>query len=179
MGINLLPPPVQKKIFGAYYIRLAALFFTAFAAAVIIGTLLFAPSFFISRADAEAAAQYLAALKTGGAPASSAETLAAFTEEISLLQTFARPPLAARVLSAVTTSLPSGVYLSSIDITPSDTGGKVSLSGIAGTRQDLLDYTAALQKNPLLSGVSVPVSALAGSRNLPFTLAFSVNPQSP
>jgi Tfp pilus assembly protein PilN len=174
MGINLLPASERRKNLKEYYFRFFAVLLMALAAAVLGGTLLFLPSYFLSSAEASASSDYLAALKGGKAPepARIAE-LAAFTERVSILKNYSRPPTVGRVFALATGDLPQGVYLSSLQFTPNDSGGAVSLAGIASTRQALLDYTAALQKESAFSGVSVPVSALAGDKNIPFSLAFT------
>ena len=181
--INLLSEKIQRSLRMAYYARLATVVAFLFVLAVSAGAALLAPSYFLALSAESAAqsslnvsAQSLAA--GGGVPDTVA--LAHDAEEVSLMKSYPRPPRVASALSALTMDLATGVSLSSVSVTPDDTGASsVSVSGTAGTRDDLLAFSDALKGDGRFSGVSVPLSQLVSGTDVPFTLSFSFVPSNP
>ena len=175
--INLLPDPAKHSLRMAYYERLAIVFCILAACAVFAGAALLAPSYFLARADANAAQNYLVASSqalTGGGTAGATQTLAQLSEQISLMKSYPRAPHVAEILSQVTNHLPVGVFLTRISVTPGSSGpDTISVSGVAQTRDELLAFADALKSLPAFSGVSVPLSQLAGETNVTFSLSFT------
>ena len=153
------------------------------ACSTAVGAVLLVPSYFLARVDQNAAASALAAstqalAATGNG--SDTDTVAQVSERVSLMKSYPRIPRVAAILSLITAAIPTGISISEISVTPNDSGSDaIVLSGTAGTRDDLLAFADTLKAASALSGVSVPLSQLAGEANIPFTLSFSfTSPQS-
>ncbi len=176
-GVNLLPEKTKQKLRTLYYARLLSVVAFILAVGVAMSATLLLPSYLLARAEADAAARYLAASQQSldlRAQSGATAMLALLSERIRILTTYLRSAAVAPVFSALSLHLPKGVVLSTIDITTAEGGrGTVSVSGKADTRDGLLSYVSALQGIALFQGVSVPVSDLAAQANVPFTLSFS------
>ena len=118
-----------------YYARLATLSLLALALATAAGAILLLPSYFFIHAEADQASQYVAS--AGGianerAKGQSQETLAAFNEAVRLLNTSARDPAFARIMGILTTDMPRGVSISTVDVVYDDQGSAaVKIAGVA------------------------------------------------
>lgn len=79
-------------------------------------------------------------------------------------------------LKEIASTVPSGITLSSYDITPATpTGWTVSISGSAPSRNILLTYVNILEyDSKYLSGVSIPISYLQSNQSVTFTINASV-----
>lgn len=177
--INLLPDSAKRSLRATYYARLATVGITILAFVVFAGAAALLPSYLLARADAMSAEVYLAdSSHTAAASqrAADTETLNQLSEEVSLMKSYPRAPFVAQAFSALTQDVPSGVSLSAITLMPNDPAVSVSISGVAGTRDELLAFANALQGDSSFSGVSVPLSELAGEANIPFSFSFSFTP---
>ncbi|MBV9349529.1 MAG: PilN domain-containing protein [Patescibacteria group bacterium] len=172
--VNLLPYKARRSLSFLYYARFGTVLLAALAIAVLASAALLVPSYLRATAEADAAARYLSASQKAdaGNALGANSGLALISEEADILKTYPRSPEVAEALSLVTAQLPKGVTLNNIAITPGDAGGTMALSGIAVDRESLLSFVSALQKISAFSAVAVPVSALAGESNVPFTLTF-------
>lgn len=176
--VNILPKDAQNKLRTLYYLRLLSMFLFLTALAFAIGAGLLAPSYMLARQEADAAKEYSTALQQTLAlkeAAGASAGLTVLSEELSLMKTYQAQPAVAAALSALIAKLPKGVSISQVLIAPPGAAdGKMGVSGNAKTRAELLAFVSALQGNPLFSGVTVPVSDLAGDTNLSFTLTFAL-----
>ena len=177
--VNLLPEKTKRSLTLLYYSRFlsAAVFFVALA--VLAGAAVLVPSYVRSIAEADAATRFLEASQKAvslGSRGGVSGQFAALSERVKILTTYAWPASTARVLSALSTHVPKGVYLTKIAVTPTnEAAGKVSITGKASTRAGLLAFVSALQSVSAFQGVVVPVQSLASDANVDFTLAFSFN----
>jgi len=79
------------------------------------------------------------------------------------------------VFSALDDSVPSGVRLSSISYSRSEQeSDTITVRGVASTRDVLLSFIRQLEREPMLTGVDLPVSNLAQSTDIQFALALKV-----
>lgn len=178
--INLLSERTQRSLRMAYYARFATVAALLCALAVFAGGALLAPSYFLAAVDEGAARDTLASsdrMLASESATGNEEVLAQAAEQVSLMKEYLRTPSIAAALSAFTARVPGGVVVSAVSVTPGAGGtDSVSLSGSAKTRNDLLSFADALRASSSLSGVSVPLSQLAGETDIKFTLSFSFAP---
>lgn len=178
--INLLPEPEQHSLRTTYYARLATVVIALAAFVVCAGAALLAPSYFLARVEADTMRNSLSASTqalASGQGASDTKTMEQISEQVSLMKSFPRTPHIAAALSALTRAVPQGVFISKVAIAPDDSGSdSISIFGIAGTRGELLAFAHTLQSSPSFSGVSVPLSQLAGETDITFSLSFSTVP---
>lgn len=175
--INLLSERTQHSLRMAYYARFATVVALLSALSIFAGAALVAPSYFLASVDEGAARDNLASsnrMLASENATGNEEVLAHAAEQVSLMKEYLRPPSVATALSALTSRIPAGIVVSNVSVTPG-TGGtdSVSLSGSAKTRDNLLSFADALRASSSLSGVSVPLSQLAGETDIKFTLSFS------
>lgn len=72
-----------------------------------------------------------------------------------------------------TSRVPDGIRLTSLDL---KTTGESTVSGVAATRESLLELKTRLTAMPGLESVELPVSSLLTRDNIDFTIRFRVNP---
>ncbi|MBI3573566.1 PilN domain-containing protein [Candidatus Kaiserbacteria bacterium] len=179
--VNLLPEAVHAKLAGVYYARLLNVLIFLVAIDIAAGVALLLPSYFLAHGEADAAAQSLTDSQKNidlGAQGGASGTLALIEERIQILKTYPQPPLAARVLAALSADVQKGITLTKVTITPQEGGvGTIALSGKADAPDALLAFIRALQGTALFRGIALPVSTITGG-NVPFTLSFSFTVQS-
>ncbi len=172
--VNLLPYASQNALRRAYYFRIAGSFFFAAGCAFLVGVVMLAPSFLLVHADADEAERYVATLKgiaDQRTKNASSEALAAFGEEVRLMNQLYRTPLIERALARATTNIPKGISINKISADYDKEGDiRLSLSGTALTRGALIAYTEQLKGSADFSNVVVPVSALVLEKDAEFSL---------
>lgn len=182
--VNLISPTLRARLMSLYYARLVTACALAIAVALSVTAILLLPTYFFIHAEADQAQEYVEAasgIAATRAKGAAQETLASFNEAVKLLTAVNHEPSVSHMLTLLTSDMPRGVTLSTIDIV-SDTSGNatVLLSGTARTRAELIAYSATLKKIPEFSNVSVPVSALVADVNSTFSVTMTwVRPQKP
>lgn len=78
--------------------------------------------------------------------------------------------LASDYLNQIISIRPSGVTLTNLDFTANEQDKIVLLTGVAGSRQNLLDFKSKLELLPWVSAVDSPVTNLVGDANSVFLL---------
>ncbi len=174
--VNLLPKSVKWKLTIDYYVRFVAVVFTVLAVILGMGIALLVPSYLFARAEAEISAGYVATTKeTAGLRerAGSGSVIMLLAERMKIIKDYERPPITAQIFSKLQAPLPSNVSLQKISVKYTGRGtGEILISGVAGTRNALLAYAQALQKENAFSGVIVPVSQLSLDKDIDFSLSF-------
>ncbi len=177
--VNLLPNSAERAVVWRYRLRLVTLVSLMAALAAFLGGLLLLPSFFLARATADAGLRYADALdQTVGLTnrAGAADTLAALSERVRILDQYAAAPVTPSIIAPLVGALSSSITLTAIDIGRTDTGADVSVTGSAKTRDGLLAFANALHGVGGFSNVSLPVSQLAADTDIPFTISFTFTP---
>ncbi|OGG44349.1 hypothetical protein A2841_01010 [Candidatus Kaiserbacteria bacterium RIFCSPHIGHO2_01_FULL_48_10] len=175
--VNLLPKPIKRKIRFDYYLRLTAGAFFVCAIVILMGIALLIPSYLFARNEAETSTRYVASIQEktelqqrGGVQAS----IALLAERLKIIKEYNRQPVTAHILSRLEGRLPSRVTLQKIGVRFTAPGeGDILISGFAETRNGLLEYAQALQKESIFAGVVVPVSQLSLDRDIDFSLSFA------
>lgn len=74
------------------------------------------------------------------------------------------------VLDGVLGARPAGIKLALIELSSSNNNWGLNLSGQAKSRQDILDFSSALGRDPLFSSVDSPFSNLIKDKNSDFVI---------
>lgn len=177
--VNLLPETAQHSLHKAYYQRLGvfALFLAALAAGSSAALLL--PSYIFATADLMAAKQSFSDANAAVSPLSVSDRAAITqaSEGIQLMRTYPRSPRIASLVAAAMHAATNGVVVTQVMVVPAPDGSAaVSISGKAADREALLSLEGALRTSGTFTGVSVPLSDLAGNADIPFALSFSSLP---
>jgi hypothetical protein len=176
MYYNVLPQEVKKTLKKEYKLRLLTVLFFGLTAVALIAFVSFIPSYIavsIKESQAKTAAETLNQL--GGAQNSGTTGADVFLtgEEIKLLQANAVSHVPSDLLSKLLEGKPTGVSIDNIVYEFSNGKGKLTVSGSAGTRDDLLLFRDQIQKTAPFEKVNLPVAILAKDTNVSFSIAIS------
>lgn len=170
---NLLTKEEKKKLRKEYVIRLGAVATFAVAAGVLAGIVALFPAYINLRTDLTLLLEEAARFE-----ADSAEEVARpFTALANTGNLVARldSVLGAEAVSDITTNIfdlrPTGIAITAISY-ERDTS-RISIEGIAETREALVGYVRAVRESPHFSDVTDPISDLARSADLSFRLQFT------
>lgn len=87
-----------------------------------------------------------------------------------LSTTFENKPLVS-ILELVSARVAQpGISITGISLKRGGAEGDISLSGVASTRDALVNFSKALAGEPAFKNVSLPISSLAKSRDIPFSI---------
>ena len=175
---NLLPEDRRHSLSKEYWLRLLTVVALALSLLLVIHTVLLVPSVVYLSEEVETRSGHLADVRalfgsseeqTLGARALDAEADAVVLSGLVAL------PEALPIVEAILGEPRTGVRISGLSITPSLEGGeaKMSVSGIASTRDALRRYHDALSKLPFVSSADLPLSVYAAEADLPFTIALT------
>jgi hypothetical protein len=176
---TFLPRTYRIEVEREYRKRLLTVVWTLVFILVLAGTVLSLPSYFMISAKKAAADISFASSVT---PAPETIDLEAQVKNIETKTNLLSPSFNQKLLASVLEQVAIKVAQPGISITGlslkrggQGSTGSISLSGVARTRDNLVSFSKVLSADPTLQNVSLPVSALAKSKDIPFTL--SVNSQ--
>jgi hypothetical protein len=178
---NLLPYQDKYAIRSEYKKRLlvVALLFTFFVE--IIGTVLLIPSLVISSARERELLDTRTALKSvtsedeeGG---TFATTLKETTDKLSFLSPAKNLATPATAIALSASVRPAGVHLKRFTYTVGKNyeGGTIRVEGSADTRDVLLLYKQALEREKLFTEVDLPISNFAKEKNIEFSVELTAS----
>ncbi len=175
--VNLITPKHRTELRRLYITRLATVFGLVCTGVGIGVAVLLLPTYLLIRGEVSQSAEYVQAasdIASQRAKGQSPETLQRFQESVQLLTDAGREPTTATILERTTQDLPRGVAITSVALTYSEKGdAKISISGVARTRAELIAYSNQLKKNPELTDVLVPVSDLVADVDGDFTITMN------
>ncbi len=169
---TLVPQEKRKELIREYRLRLLFIFISLLAALLLIGIILLLPTFLSVKATAsEISAEKDSLEKTIVAKSDQdlEKTLGELKQNISALNGMEENIYP--TISDVVTSLPSGVSVTGFVYTYG-AGGKslLKVSGIAASRQNLLQFSKNLQAKSEFKTVDLPVSNLAKESSIPYEI---------
>lgn len=167
-----------------YRIRLATVLLYGISFALIIGACALIPSYMLSKEKLVTASQDLQSLKTRREESGAAkQEKEIFTSRdlINKVNSHISPITLYSVVESIVSSRSSGISLTQMSV---DTGsvaankdgglGTISVSGVASDRDSLLAFKHNLEKNGRFIKVELPLSDLAKSRNIDFSIKASI-----
>lgn len=171
---NLLPTDRQKAVARNYLIRLATVAVILMAILVGVAAALLLPLYVYLTKAAATKEGRLAAIESTLAKADDANLsarLKALGSDANTLSALASASSTAETVSEVLTIPHAGISITTITYVPlGSTPRKITLVGVASTRDALHAYELALEQSHLFTSVNLPVSAFAQDVKIGFTL---------
>jgi Tfp pilus assembly protein PilN len=174
MAVNLLPEYERAALRREYYLRLSIVALAFLFFCLIVGIALLVPSYILSSGTRESLEERAALLAKSSSSAVSADIDRKRSEieaRLSVLSGRAGgyPPTA--FVEGVARARPSGVKIERLSVVGGAADASfVTVSGIAESREALLSFSRALEKIPLFKKTELPLSDLARSQAIPFTI---------
>lgn len=174
--INLLPAERVQAFQRDYFLRLGTVGMMLLILLTIIHGVLLFPSYFALSQKRDAKVLELRLLDAGIAGSKEEEIrtrLDALKENATYLARLDQTSSVSAAMRAVLQTPRSGVLLTSFTFTPASSvggDGKMSVSGVASTREALRSYNRALSALPFISRVDLPIGAYAEETDITFTV---------
>ncbi len=170
--INLLPQKAKKRIIREYYTRAISVWFLIFSAVVAIVSFLFLPVYILVSSQVEAFSKSISeASEKVREYDFSSQALTKATKDAQLIYEMEASQKITDLLSILSNFQNENLLVREYDF---KRNGKnievVRLSGLAKTRQALVDFSEKLKKLDFVEVVDLPVSNLAKDRDLEFSL---------
>ena len=172
----LLPQPAVKDLKTEYRIRFFIVFLFFVSLTILISSVFLFPSYLISSiAEKTTGAQAQIAESNIGTDTSViAANLTSAQSLVTSISSSALPPLSSVVLR-ISSMKPRGVSITSFRVEYAGTASSsVSIEGTAATRNDLVAFRQILEGDKSFTDVQVPISDLAPSSNIQFSMQMSV-----
>ncbi len=171
--INLIPPTAKKSIKREYIKRVITVWLLLFSAAFAILTVFLLPTFVALRGEItlleETAKAGLA--RVSQYDISATELVTANIEAQLLTKQATTSP--SQVINTLTNLAGAKVSLTNFQFSNLATAGKITLSGVAATRQDLAKFRDAVSSDIRFSAVDLPISNLIKDKDLLFIMNIS------
>ena len=174
--INLIPNTEKKKMVKNFYYRFAIVCLTALGLSVLIGIFTMIPSYFLTRAKEDLVNKKLEAQKSELSLAVNQETLSVIQDLEDKLQLVEKSgsnefTVSEEVVSAIIQKKISSIKITDISYENNPSAGKkVSIEGIAPSREILLLFRRSLEGDPLFKAVDLPISNFIKGSNIRFNL---------
>lgn len=172
--INLLPLASRNRVQQIYRLRwvgVAAILFSGVVASALV--FLIPPYVLtISREDDALSrkndVELLLEKKKGG---EATDVVSDLNDTLDALEAFEKTPDVMPVLASVLSARRVGVEVSSVSVELIDGKSGVIITGVASTRETLLQFSQELKRLPTLTSVTLPVSDLGKASNSTFTIS--------
>ncbi len=176
--LNLLPADRARRAKRDYFIRLGVVSLVALAGVVIASGALLVPTYLYVNQQVAMRQERIATLDSELGATQGKETskrLAALGSTAGYLARLATTTTATAALRGVLATPRAGITLSGFTYAaPAGAAkGKMSVKGVAATRESLRAYNDALTALPFVSLVDLPISAYAKERDIPFVITLS------
>lgn len=178
--INLLPTSAIKRIITEYRIRLATTALFMLGVIIFIALVLLTPSYFLASHKKSVVESDLSSPgKSNSESAQEQKKLEDMIREsesvLGLLggggkQITPSDAVIAKIVGYKTNS----ITLNAIFYEAQDTGGYISLKGVATSRQSLIMFADSLKKDITFTNVNLPISGLVKDSNIDFTITLNL-----
>ena len=174
--INLLPPEDKKTVEREYLFRLVSAYIFLVSTAVFIGAVLLLPSYFFASTQEKAAEAELIQLESSSESiereAISEQLLETKEKLVTLTSVKDKEPIFT-LIDTISTYSGRGVDVSNVSYTRGDSESRLSVGGVAATRDALLRFQRSLEEDERFNDVQFPVSILAEEEDIKFTIQIS------
>lgn len=181
--INLLPFTQKKHLARQYKMRLGSLFLLLLVLLGLAGIALLVPSYLLMQNKVAAAKERATLLMKNLQESSQANETNVISETKEKLAAIERESLAQKpfvLFESVTNNRSRGIRLTRFFFSAEgEDGGRVTFTGAALTRDDLISFVRELEANESFASVEFPVSNLAKSTDIDFSVVATLAPQSP
>jgi Tfp pilus assembly protein PilN len=175
--INLLPTQAKRKLTKEYQLRFLVLFLWGVFALEILTAAFFMPTYYTLGASTANLSRELEQQKKfppiGGADTE--RRLSAIESEVALLKlgstTLDVAPSV--LLDMILTAKPRGIEFNSLSYERAVDGARVALSGVAETRENLIEFQNNLRQNPKVGSIKYGDSFITKKTDINFAVTIS------
>lgn len=178
---NLLPNSFREDIASEYKLRLATAGLTLMAVIFLAATALLAPSFILTESRLEQKQATLDSVSTGTSSTStqqSQDIIARTNEKLSAITQSSEQLAPTDIIKLITATRPDTVSVRRISLQNAETGESeaqtISITGIAETRDALLQFEENLGNRAQVQQIDLPIETLASRQNAEFSLTVTV-----
>jgi hypothetical protein len=174
--INLIPNTEKKRMARDFYYRLIVISFLAFGFAIWIGAVVMVPSYVLSKVKVSLADEKLALEKSEPVPAPDQETLnaiKALSQKLSIVEGAEKNKfnVTEKIINAIILDKMPDIHIYEISYDNAAGGKKVSIKGIAPSRERLLLFRLALEDDSAFKSVDLPISNFVKGSNIQFSIS--------
>ena len=180
---TLLPEKEIKKLKKEYRTRLVIFLLFFMSCSVFVGIISLAPAYIFSYTQEKEVLDRLAELqikRQTDVVGSIKKELTDVTTIINKIKTGSDSVIYSNIVSKIISQKPSGVSIKSFDMQATGESATSTIiaviQGKAITRESLVAFKDRLTKDPLISKVELPVSDLAKSRDISYSIKVSLTP---
>ena len=180
--INLIPKEEKRKIAKVFYYRLAVVYLLTLSFSVLIGTVAIVPSYFLTKIKKDSIDKKLEIQKAEPAPLLEEKTRAIIKDLNLKLSLFENKKnnefiVSQKIINAIILKKISGIKITDISYEDNYQNNsiplqnkKVSIRGIAPSREVLLLFRKALEDDVTFKSVNLPISNFIKGSNIQFYL---------
>ena len=175
---NLLTPERARALLARYYGRFAVLALLTLSGLVVANGLFLLPSYIYTQGEVLSEQQRLSHLNdtlNKNEERSVNTRINSLRDTVQYLGTLTQVPSGSALIQAVLAVGRPGVILTGFTVTPAKAKNpsRMTVSGVAASRDALRAYNIALGKLPFVSNADLPISAYAKESNIPFTITLT------
>jgi hypothetical protein len=178
--INLLPKERIRAFRREYFVRLGALTLALLALIVIIHGVLLFPSYLAlsgARAAKEGELSRATAELANSSGADVNARLASLKSNADYLSGLSDVPTGSAAVRAMLSAPRTGIRITALSFTPpsgkGEKDGKMTVSGVAATREALRAYNLALSSLPFVTSADLPINAYAEEADINFEVTLT------
>lgn len=177
--INLIPKEEKKKMITDFYYKLAILFVVMLDFCILVAFFSILPSYFISSIKYSLISAKLENQKLEPLSPLGEESLALVKDidkKLVLVENFEKNKflLSVQVINAILSEKRPDIKITQILYENNEINGrKISLTGIASSREVLLSFRQTLEDNPTFKNVVLPISNFVKGSDINFYLSLS------
>ncbi len=172
--INLIPNQEKKKMVKDFYFNLVFVSVCALCVATFIGILALLPAYFFSSSKIRVANNKLELQKNNPAPLFDQETSRIIDDlntKINLIEDAEKNKFSItdKIINTIFSKKSSSIKITQLSYSREASGvKKVSISGVAPSREVLLSFRKALEGSPSFKSVDLPISNFIKDSNIQF-----------
>ena len=178
--INLIPNQEKKKMVIDFYYRLVVLFLWTLCVCILVAIIALMPAYFFSNSKYNIASKKLEVQKSESAPIfdeGTAVIVKDINDKLNLIENLQKSKfiVSEKVINTIFSKKTSGIKITQISYDSSLSGGlpakKINVTGTASSREVLLAFRQALEKDSSFKNVNLPVSNFVKGSNIQFYLS--------
>ncbi len=173
---NLLPESKTRALRAVYFMRLAVVSVLLLAGVAIVHGVLLLPSYLYVQQEVDVKKAELAQLATtlaGTEEQAVSARVTALQSDATHLLALAETPKASAAVRAIIGLPREGVRLTGFSFAPDPAGARMTVTGVATTRESLRRFEQTLSDQPYVASADLPISAYAKERDIAFTITLA------
>lgn len=179
--INLIPNQEKKRKVKDFYFRLTVVSFVVFGCCLLVSFVAMLPSYFLSTVKKNLSETKLELQKNESIPLNDQNTLATVADlntKLNIVENAEKNkyPISVKVINEIMLHKTANIKITEISYDNTTAAGKkISIRGIAPSRDQLLKFSRALQEDTAFKKVDLPISNFVKGSNIQFFLTLIPN----